>query len=91
MRKFKSFKFLVIVLSFAFCVLSLPNPAFAQTGCITTGTAIGTRLLSTPTLTGNFVTSSGACIIDPRAASTPYTINGNISDSLTRSIPKLAS
>src|SRR5687767_12351828 len=51
-----------------------PPPAFAQSCTSTTARATG--LVSAPQVTAGskFGTSSGACIIDPKAAFTPYKV-----------------
>lgn len=71
-----------IILLFLYLFLSIiPNsstlyPAFAQSSgsCSTTGTAIATGLVTSPTLGQDLVTSSGVCVIDPKAAFAPYKV-----------------
>lgn len=62
---------LLYIVHFTFYIPS----ALADTSgsCSSTGTtAIANGLVSTPELSSNFVNSSGACIIDPKAAFAPY-------------------
>ncbi len=57
--------FLVLILGF---VLFLPFPKSIRGASCTDGPTRATGLVTSPTLSGSFGTSSGACVIDPKSA-----------------------
>lgn len=76
-----SIKYLLLSVLAIFVLLSylLHPPAyipdtFAQSPCGTSNQIKATGLVATPKITGSFVTSSGACVVNPRAGFAPFKI-----------------
>lgn len=69
---------LLFIVSLTVAISIPPKPTFADASnaCGTIGNFKATELVSTPDLTGNFISSSGTCIVDPKAAFLPFKIAG---------------
>ncbi len=70
----KSLRFLTGLFSLLMVLIYLHPTIEAATTCGTIGSPVAGGLVSSPNITGQFYTSSGACIIDPKAAFVPYNI-----------------
>lgn len=69
---------LLLIVSLTVAIPISPRLTFADASnaCGLIGNFKATELVSTPDLTGNFKSSSGTCIVDPKAASLPFRIPG---------------
>ncbi len=67
-------KFLIALVIAGAFFLHTPLTRAQTTGCTATGVARADGLVSSVTLNGNFGTTSGACVIDPKAAFLPFKI-----------------